>query len=317
MAGKIFVNYRRDDEPSAAARVRDGLAAKFGRSNVFFDVDDLLAGQRFDEDLVKALAACEVFVAILGPRWVELLKARAATGERDCEEIAAALRRKIVVIPVRVGREGQLAPLPRADDLPEDIGDLVLYQKHDVAHERFGRDIAELHEAITIVRRTKRPQLGAPRARLSWIGATVVMTLAVGYVGAHYAGVPVPWPRSAEADARAKSAQDAKVRAEAEEARRQTALAAEAEARRQRGAEEARRQAALERERSAEEARRQAALRAAEEEEAGRQRAEEAARRQAAQEEARRQPKSGRRPPSSQQAPAAQGKDKEMIGIGN
>jgi uncharacterized protein (DUF433 family) len=34
-----------------ARGIRDGLAAKFGRGSVFMDVDDLLAGQRFDEDV--------------------------------------------------------------------------------------------------------------------------------------------------------------------------------------------------------------------------------------------------------------------------
>ena len=115
MAGKIFVSYRRDDDPNGAARVRDGLAARFGKTNLFMDVDDLLAGLRFDDELAKALAACDVFIAVIGVRWMDLLKAKASSGERDYvrEETAAALERRIVVIPVRVGRDGQLTPLPR------------------------------------------------------------------------------------------------------------------------------------------------------------------------------------------------------------
>jgi len=38
MAGKIFINYRRDDEPAQAARIHDRLAVAFGASNVFMDV---------------------------------------------------------------------------------------------------------------------------------------------------------------------------------------------------------------------------------------------------------------------------------------
>jgi hypothetical protein len=111
------------------------------------DVDNLLAGQRFDEELAKALASCDVFLAIIGPRWLDLLTDKAASGERDYvrEEIAAALDRKIVVIPVRVGREGTMPALPRAGELPEDIVDLVHYQKQDVAHERFGRARHQAH----------------------------------------------------------------------------------------------------------------------------------------------------------------------------
>jgi hypothetical protein len=66
MAGKIFISYRRDDDPAAAARVRDGLAGKFGNANLFIDVDDLFAGQRFDDELAKALAACDVLIAAIG-----------------------------------------------------------------------------------------------------------------------------------------------------------------------------------------------------------------------------------------------------------
>ena len=90
MPGKIFINYRRDDDPAFAARVRDGLATKFGKTNLFMDVDNLLAGRRFDQELAKALAACDVLIAIMGNRWMDQLKARMPTGERDYvgEEIA-------------------------------------------------------------------------------------------------------------------------------------------------------------------------------------------------------------------------------------
>ena len=40
------------------------------------DVDNLLAGQRFDIELAKALDACDVLIAIIGPRWMEQLKRR-------------------------------------------------------------------------------------------------------------------------------------------------------------------------------------------------------------------------------------------------
>lgn len=246
MPGKIFVNYRRDDVPGDARGVRDGLAAKFGKANVFMDVDNLLVGQRFDVELAKALDACDILIAVIGPRWMDLLKERTATAERDYvrEEIAAALARKITVIPVRVGREGSMPALPRASDLTEDIRDLVLHQKLDVAHERFGRDITELVEGIVAVRKAlvagERP--GRPTAvPWSWVGAGAMAVLAIGYVSAAQLGVPVPWPagpatratddasRAAEA-ARVKAAADRLAEAEAKLAAEQKARA-DAEAR--------------------------------------------------------------------------------------
>jgi formylglycine-generating enzyme required for sulfatase activity len=183
MPDKIFVSYRRDDDPNGAARIRDALTAKFGRSSVFMDVDDLLAGLRFDEELSKALAACDVFLAVIGPRWMDLLRTKVSSGDRDYvrEEIAEAVRRKIVVIPVRVGREGQFPPLPRSDELPHEIRDLVHYQKHDITYEQFRRDAGALIDAITAVRRHVRHGPVAPRDRsktrpaIAWLTATTAL----------------------------------------------------------------------------------------------------------------------------------------------
>jgi formylglycine-generating enzyme required for sulfatase activity len=157
MAG-IFISYRRDDSPGDARSIYEGLAGRFGRANVFMDVDNLLAGQRFDRELNKALGRCAVLIAVIGPRWMDLLSFKTRDGERDYvrEEIATALKRDIAVIPVRVGQQGGMPALPRTNDLPPDIRDLVLHQKHDVAHERFGRDLADLVAAIRLVQRGER-----------------------------------------------------------------------------------------------------------------------------------------------------------------
>ena len=146
MPGKIFVNYRRDDARDMAARIRDRLAARFGDANVFMDVDNLRPGQRFDRELEKALAKTDVFLAVIGSRWHELLTERQASGDHDYvrEEIAGALQRGILVIPVVI----EQTRLPSHDTLPGDMRDVVLHQKHVVSHERFGRDVAELVEAI-------------------------------------------------------------------------------------------------------------------------------------------------------------------------
>jgi TIR domain len=150
MAGKIFINYRREDDPAFAARVRDELAATFGKSNLFMDIDNLLAGQRFDKELAKALAECNVLIAVIGRHWMQSLRDKSRIGERDYvrEEIAEALKREIVVVPTCVGPEGHMPAMPRPDDLPADIRDLVHYQKQDISHENFVRDVASLTSAL-------------------------------------------------------------------------------------------------------------------------------------------------------------------------
>jgi hypothetical protein len=156
--GKIFISYRRDDAPGDARSIYERLGRSFGEGNVFMDVDQLLAGQRFDRELDKALAECDVLIAVIGARWMDLMSEHARHGKRDYvrDEIAAALQRDIIVIPVMMGREANMPPLPVAEDLPENIRDLVLYQKHNIAHESFGRDATHLIAALQSLLRKRR-----------------------------------------------------------------------------------------------------------------------------------------------------------------
>ena len=147
MAGKIFVNYRRDDSRADARSIADRLGRALGAASVFMDVNALEAGQRFDLELEKALSQCDVFVTVIGPQWLDILKARASNHEPDYVrmEVAKALTRGILVIPVLVGG----ARLPASADLPEDLRLLSLHQKQDLTHERFDRDMADLIAVIT------------------------------------------------------------------------------------------------------------------------------------------------------------------------
>lgn len=198
MAAKIFINYRRDDVPGDARNIRDSLFKAFGKPHVFMDVDNLFAGQRFDKELAKALDQCDVLLAIIGPHWMELFRARSQGADRDYvrEEIAAALKRGITVIPVRVGREGQLAPLPHGGDLPEDIRDLSLHQRHDVVHEHAGRDCEALVTAIRAMRRPRPGGSGQSVGALGWAGGSLAAAAVLAAGIASWAFWPVSAPVS-------------------------------------------------------------------------------------------------------------------------
>lgn len=182
MPGRIFVNYRRDDERAMAARIRDRLAQAFGNANVFMDVDNLIAGQRFDRELEKALVETDVFLTVLGPKWMSIFQSRLESGERDYvrEEIAGALKRGIVVIPVVV--EGCV--LPRGSELPDDVRELVLHQKHGVTHEQFGRDVDALIEAIKFVRKVKQREQVSFGSWNRWLAAFVSIVVLASVVAA-------------------------------------------------------------------------------------------------------------------------------------
>jgi len=171
MPNRIFISYRREDGAASARSICDRLTQVFGSANVFMDVNSLVAGQRFDVELNKALGQCKVFLAIIGPRWMELLEKRESEGEHDYvrQELATALKRNMVVIPVLA--EG--ARLPRNASLPSDISAIVMHQKQEVSHERFAHDVNDLVRAI---------RLGAGQSEGSkwryWAGAAAVIAIA-------------------------------------------------------------------------------------------------------------------------------------------
>ena len=121
------------------------------------DVDNIPAGVDFVADLNNQVAACRVFLAVIGPNWLD---AKDESGVRRLDnpddfvtiEIAAALARDIRVIPVLVDN----ARMPKADKLPEPIKPLVRRNAVEVRNTQFRRD------AETLVARMRA---GPKRAR--------------------------------------------------------------------------------------------------------------------------------------------------------
>jgi uncharacterized protein len=260
MAGKVFINYRRDDSAGTAGRLHDRLAQTFGRKNLFMDVDHIPAGVDFVDYLPSQVAACDVFLTVIGPNWVD---AKDDSGRRRFDnpddfvtiEIAAALARNIRVIPVLV--DG--ARTPKADKLPDSIKPLVRRNAVEVRNTHFGRDAEALAnrvgEALKSARPVTRqwPFMASAAARLIVAGSATALLL-VGWIALYQMGVPVwvPWtPRAEQPDApgadKAKAAAEAEARAKAEQAEQERLAAAKAEEERKaKAAAEARRTGAPE-----------------------------------------------------------------------
>src|SRR5687767_9864927 len=106
---RIFINYRRQDTEGYVGRLYDYLARHFERDDLFMDVDSIPPGADFVTVLENAVAACDVFIAMIGPHW---LTAADEAGSRRLDhwndfvriEIASALKQGKLVIPVLVGR---------------------------------------------------------------------------------------------------------------------------------------------------------------------------------------------------------------------
>ena len=146
MAGKIFINYRRGDSAPHALAVAGYLEDKFGKSNIFIDIDRLLPGQEFETVLKDKLGQCEVMLAIIGPNWVDARDEK--TGSRrlaDPEdwvraEIEGALARNIRVIPILVAG----AKLPSESDLPKSLQPLLKRQAVTLTTNGFRYEMAGL-----------------------------------------------------------------------------------------------------------------------------------------------------------------------------
>jgi tetratricopeptide (TPR) repeat protein len=149
MSGQIFISYRRDDASHPAGRLYDHLTARFPKTRIFMDIDNLEPGEDFVEVIESAVASCDVLIAIIGKHW---LTSSDEQGKRRLDnaddfvrlEISTALRRGIRVVPVLM--DGAL--MPRSTQLPAELHPLARRQAIEVSHNRFRADSERLIEAL-------------------------------------------------------------------------------------------------------------------------------------------------------------------------
>jgi hypothetical protein len=146
----VFINYRGEDNATAAALIDRELTARLGSDQVFSDSRYVPADTDFTEDLLGRLRVCSVLVVVIGPRWLTLTN---EAGQRLIDdpqdwirrEIAEALSHGLRVIPVLTGN----AVLPAEVDLPADIAGLSRRQYLLLRHRHTPLDLAFLVERIT------------------------------------------------------------------------------------------------------------------------------------------------------------------------
>ena len=252
MTGKIFINYRRGDDPQAAGRLFDRLQDIFEPQQLFLDVDNIAPGLDFMRVLNERVAECDVVLAVIGKGWID---ARDATGARRLDdpddfvriEITSALNQGKRVIPVLIGD----TPMPHPEQLPEVLRPLARRNAVRLTHERFRADtqglvkalehaLAEIEEARQELAKAEAERRADEQRRLQEAEAA----------------------RRAEVEVlRRKAEQEAQERAEAERRRLQeveAAQRAEEEARKRKAEQEAKERAAEERRRIEADARQRA-----------------------------------------------------------
>ena len=175
---KIFISYRRSDDPYAARSINDALCRKFDKQNIYFDLDALQAGLDFREQIDAMVAKCDVMLVVIGDRWLEADDSGRSRLEKEDDlvllEVSSALTRKIPVIPILVGK----ATIPSKDSLPDEIKSLVYRQAVEVrATANFGAQVERLLLSIEAVVREVKARMEELEEEAAWRKAKKQNTL--------------------------------------------------------------------------------------------------------------------------------------------
>src|SRR5580658_4486119 len=149
MSGKIFINYRRGDEPGFTQALLGRLEQAFPAERLFIDVDNIPPGEDFVRMLESQVAQCDAMLTVIGNNWLDAADER---GGRRLDnpndfvriEIESALKLGKRVIPVLVHQ----ARMPHPDELPEAIRPLSQRNAVRLTHERFRSDVQGLIKAL-------------------------------------------------------------------------------------------------------------------------------------------------------------------------
>jgi hypothetical protein len=187
----IFISYRREDTSGDAGHLAADLAFRFGRADVFIDVDGISGGVNFETRIQQALDRSRVTFVLIGDRW---LTAAAGDGSRRLDderdyvrrEIAAALSREdVTVVPVLV--EG--ARMPDSSELPKDIAALATRNALPLSAKRWRYDVRQIYRVARQydhwwLRQWRdvplRYRIAMPTATVAVVGTALALLLAGG-----------------------------------------------------------------------------------------------------------------------------------------
>ena len=141
----VFISYRHLETLNEANRLRDFLSARWGSDVVFKDTSSIRGGTRYRYVIRAALSSCSVLVALVGPKWSDILKTqRAESDDWVREELAYAFKYGITVIPVLVAH----GSLPTKNELPVSIAMLLEIQSLPLSENSFTLDAEQLAHTI-------------------------------------------------------------------------------------------------------------------------------------------------------------------------
>jgi WD40 repeat protein len=148
-AGRVFICYRREETAYAAGWLYDRLADRFGRDQIFKDIDSIELGDDFVEAITTAVGSCDVLLALIGEQWLVITDEHGTVRLDNPDdfvrlEIEAALTRNVRVIPILVAG----ARMPRSDQLPSGLAKLGQRHALELTPGHFESDTTRLLNVI-------------------------------------------------------------------------------------------------------------------------------------------------------------------------
>jgi formylglycine-generating enzyme required for sulfatase activity len=145
---KIFISYRRVDSAGYTQAIYSRLVQQFSQDEIFIDVDTIAPGADFERAIERAVADCDVLVAVIGKRWITAEPNAPSRFENTKDyvalEISTALARDVHVIPVLV--DG--TTMPREENLPFPVRPITRRQAIEISNTRFKFDVERLLTAV-------------------------------------------------------------------------------------------------------------------------------------------------------------------------
>jgi CHAT domain/SIR2-like domain len=182
----IFVNYRPDDTAGHALLLSERLEQRFGKENVHVAV-----GSRTEFDRQAQGDAEGAFLTLIGPAWVQSLKAAGALAHTEDfarREIESALRdRPESVIPVLID-----ATMPDPEVLPRSLRGLCRIEAVHLRHASFDVDLKSLISRLEqgVQPRSRSPTSTRPGATVTTEPRPIARTRASASTAE---GIPQPY----------------------------------------------------------------------------------------------------------------------------
>src|SRR4051812_16693771 len=211
-AGKIFINYRREDSRADAGRLYDRLHALYP-DRVFRDVGALEPGIEWREAIDKGLSNADACIVVIGKNWLTMTDAagkRRLDDPKDTvrQELQTALSSGMRVFPLLVGG----AKMPPEEELPGELQALARRNALEVSEQDWNEDFEKLVTALerALGWSSSKPAKGRSRTALYAVGGAVAALVVIGVVAAMFLGGSEPGKTEEPAAVRPAASDDVK-----------------------------------------------------------------------------------------------------------